>query len=210
MFLVRPDDRGHRSQLFYRRNNCRTHTGVALNDFIFFFGQVGRFQQDFIRDTNLADIVEQGTPTQIFQFFVVHPEQFSGFMRIDGDPLTVVVGVGIAYIHRVSQCDHGLDKCVFQLLVEVGVIQRDRYLPRNRFQEATDLGAISKDDVLASNFKGLFESYRSGTDSNNRDVEGFWTAIAREYEEFMEVIPDIVGFSPAKSQTGKALQLSWR
>ena len=58
--MVVPDGIEGLFQTAHRADNHRTHHWVLLDGFILLVGQLAGLSQDIIRDTDLADIVQQG------------------------------------------------------------------------------------------------------------------------------------------------------
>ena len=72
---------------------------VLLHDQPFFISQVIGLEQDVIRHTQFADIVQEGAAPHVGDFFFV---ELHGFCQLDGHPghaLGMALGLLIAQIH---------------------------------------------------------------------------------------------------------------
>lgn len=109
MLVMMTDDRKDEPQGMERLADILPRNGMELHDFPLGGREIATLLENFIRDCNLAEIVEVSAALQGDERIFVHAEMAAEFDGVYGEPLAVALGVGItAFDNQSKSAENGV------------------------------------------------------------------------------------------------------
>ena len=98
-----PDDFLGTGQPGIAGDDLDAQQGMRLHDLEFFAGQPSRFQQNLVRDTDFADVVQKSAQHQSGNGFFANAQRFGKGDRLAGYPVVMGIGIRITLGNGVTQ-----------------------------------------------------------------------------------------------------------